>query len=83
MSEAIWVDVRREDEFVAGHIENSLHIPYDEIEMRASEMNASKDADIRVYCRSGNRSGIAKEILEKLGYTNVINEGGYEEIISR
>ena len=31
------------------------------------------------YCRSGNRSGKATEILEKIGYTNAVNAGGIKE----
>jgi phage shock protein E len=38
-----------------------------------------KDQRIYLYCRSGNRSGQAKAILQELGYTNVVNAGGLED----
>jgi len=36
----------------------------------------NKDQKVYLYCRSGNRSGQAKDILEALGYSNVVNAGG-------
>jgi phage shock protein E len=33
-----------------------------------------------VYCRSGKRAAIAKQTLDKLGYTKVENAGGYEDL---
>jgi len=35
-----------------------------------------KDTEIRVYCRSGRRAGIALAALEEMGYTNATNVGG-------
>ena len=42
-----------------------------------------KDASIYVYCRSGRRSGIAKETLEGLGFTQVVNVGGIEQAMKK
>ncbi len=78
-----WIDVRGPDEFAAGHINGAVLIPHDQIAERISELRLDKNADIRVYCRSGRRSGVAKSILEGLGYTHVVNEGGYEELLAR
>ncbi|MGS0730402.1 rhodanese-like domain-containing protein, partial [Shewanella sp. 0m-11] len=36
-----------------------------------------------VYCRSGNRSGIANKMLVSEGYTNVYNGGGYQMLMSK
>lgn len=33
-----------------------------------------------LYCRSGRRASEAQDVLEKLGYTQVINAGGYDEL---
>ncbi|WP_152625293.1 rhodanese-like domain-containing protein [Cellvibrio sp. OA-2007] len=79
----IWIDVRTTDEFNAGHIEGAAHIPYEEIAMRIAEVTTDKDAKIHLYCRSGNRSGIAQQTLQAMGFTNTINEGGYEQILTR
>ena len=78
-----WVDVRTAEEYNAGHIEGAALIPYEVIADNIGSITTDKNADIRVYCRSGRRSGVAKDTLQAMGYTNVINEGGYEEIISR
>lgn len=79
----IWVDVRTSEEFSQGHIKGAINIPYEEIGAQISSVTRNVDEDIRVYCRVGRRSGIAKNTLNGLGYANVVNEGGYEEIIAR
>ena len=83
MKQPIWIDVRTEEEYVQGHLANAINIPYEEIGARVSQVTEDKSADIRVYCRTGRRSGIAKETLESLGYDHVTNEGGYQDLISR
>jgi phage shock protein E len=79
----VWIDVRAADEFAAGHISGALLIPHEEIAVKIGMFNFSKDDDIRVYCRTGRRSGIAKDVLNQLGYLQVTNEGGYEELLQR
>ena len=74
------IDVRTEKEYKAGHLENALHLPYDTIRETITARVPDKDAEIILYCRSGRRSGIAKKTLDSMGYTNVINAGGYEEL---
>jgi phage shock protein E len=78
-----WIDVRTAEEFNAGNIEGSVLIPYEVIADHIAEVTTDKNADIRVYCRSGRRSEVAKDTLKAMGYSHVINEGGYEEIIAR
>ena len=77
---ALLVDVRSRDEFDQGHLEGAVLIPHDQIAARASELGDDKGRAIVLYCRSGNRSSQAKLALEKLGYTNVMNAGGYERL---
>jgi phage shock protein E len=77
---ALLVDVRTQEEFDAGHLEGARLIPVDEIVSRASELGDDKSRAIVLYCRTGNRSGQAKRALEELGYTNVMNAGGYESM---
>ncbi|HSC68552.1 MAG TPA: rhodanese-like domain-containing protein [Cellvibrio sp.] len=82
-SSGLWIDVRTADEFNAGHIEGAAHIPYDEIAARISEVTADKNTLLHLYCRSGNRSGIAQQILQSMGFTNAVNEGGYEALLQQ
>jgi phage shock protein E len=73
---ALVVDVRTDSEFKTGHLPGALNIPVDEVEARIAEFG-DKSKPVVVYCRSGNRSGRAKTMLEKAGYTDVTNGGGY------
>ena len=77
---SLLVDVRSQQEYDQGHLEGALLIPHDEIASRASELGSDKSRPIVLYCRSGNRSSQAKRTLEELGYTHVMNAGGYESL---
>ena len=71
------VDVRREDEYVAGHIPGAILIPNESItEYEAPEELTDSDQIILVYCRSGRRSKEAAEKLAKMGYSRVYEFGG-------
>jgi phage shock protein E len=75
---AFLVDVRTEDEFAEGHVNGSTNIPLDQV---ASQMEKFKGKEqIIVFCRSGNRSGQAKMILEQNGIKNVINGGTWQDV---
>ena len=83
MANVYWIDVRTTEEFNAGHIEGSVHIPYEEIAQRIAEVTSDKNASIHLYCRTGRRSGIAQETLQALGFTKAVNEGGYEDLVKK
>jgi phage shock protein E len=68
------VDVRTEDEYNTGAIPSAINIPFDVIADNLP--TEDRAARIIVYCRSGNRSGIASDTLKDLGYTNVLDFGG-------
>ena len=72
----ILLDTRTREEYDQGHIPGALLIPHTEIAERAEEELPDKDQVILVYCRSGNRSKQASEVLAELGYTNVKEFGG-------
>lgn len=71
---AFIIDVRTPQEFNAGNYKGSINIPLAELEKNINRFG-NKDRLIIVYCRTGNRSGHAKMILEKYGYKNVLNGG--------
>jgi phage shock protein E len=72
----ILLDVRTQQEWEEdGHIEGATSIPLDELEARAED-ELPKDAEIIVYCRSGNRSAQGADFLVEHGYTNVSDMGG-------
>ena len=72
----IILDVRRPDEFAAGHIPNAINVPNETIGTSEIPELPDKDQLIMVYCRSGRRSKEASEKLVKLGYTNIVEFGG-------
>jgi len=74
--DVIVVDVRTLDEYNEGHIEESILIPNETITDIPPELLPDLDAEILIYCRSGNRSQQAAEKLIDLGYTNVSDFGG-------
>lgn len=73
------IDVRTVEEWNAGHIEGAALVPYESIGAKIAGLVPDKDAPIALYCRSGRRSGIALDALRKLGYTNVVNYGGFAQ----
>ena len=77
------IDVRSKDEWDTGHIEQAVHIPHTEIADRIGEVTNTKDAKIVVYCAAGGRAGKAKAKLEELGFTNVENGGGLDDVKGR
>ena len=81
--EPVWVDVRTTQEFDDGHVAQAVNIGYEAIGEGIGSVTTDKDALIYVYCRSGRRSEIAKNTLENLGYTRVINIGGLDEALTR
>ncbi len=72
----IIVDVRRQDEYDAGHIPGAILIPNESIGTEPPEELPDPDQVILIYCRSGNRSKAAAQKLAAMGYTNVYEFGG-------
>ena len=75
-NEYVIVDVRRPDEFAAGHIPEAICIPNENIGSERPEELPDLNRIILVYCRSGNRSKLAAQKLSDMGYGNVYEFGG-------
>ena len=69
------IDVRTPEEFALEHAKDAANLPLADIEAGIYPQIA-KDTAIYLYCRTGNRAGQAKTILEQAGFTNVTNIGG-------
>lgn len=74
--DVIILDVRTQEEYDSGHIENAILLPVTEIADKSGDILTDKDAKILVYCRSGNRSASAAKNLIDMGYTDVYDFGG-------
>jgi len=65
------IDVREPSEFKEYHIENAINIPLSQLSKEILEQNGVTKIDYAIlYCRSGNRSAQAYEIMQSLGYYN-------------
>jgi len=80
VSDEIWIDVRTVAEYQQGHKEGAVNIPHTAIAQRIEKITKDKAAKIHIYCAVGVRAGIAKATLERMGYSNVINEGGLSDV---
>lgn len=78
-ADTVWIDVRSAAEHAADNIPGDLRITHVDIVDELAALVTDKDADIRLYCRSGNRAGVAQSALEAAGYTNVTNVGSIGE----
>ena len=76
-SNPIIIDVRTPQEFESGHVESAINIEWQDIAL--VENSTNKDNRIFLYCRSGNRSQKATDILIDIGYKDVINLGSVKE----
>lgn len=77
--EAVVLDVRTAEEYAEKHIPGAILIPNEEIGSVPPQQLPALDAEILVYCRSGNRSAQAAQKLVDLGYTNVYDFGGIKD----
>ena len=75
--EDILLDVRSKEEFEAGHIDNAINIPIDDLRNRMIEI--PKDKNIFIYCLGGLRGYLAQRTLTQSDYKKVLNlSGGYQ-----
>ena len=75
------LDVRTPEEFASGHIEGAVNINVETLASRLDEV--PQDAPVVVYCRSGNRSATASQILVGAGYEGVYDLGGIQTWIAQ
>lgn len=71
------LDVRTPEEFAEGYIPGAVNISVQTLEGRMSEV--PRDVPVVVYCRSGNRSATAAQMLIDAGYTQVYDLGGIQD----
>jgi phage shock protein E len=79
----VLIDVRSEQEFQGGHIAGAINLPHASIGQSIAKANVSKDDHVQLYCRSGQRSGLALETLKGMGFANAENYGSLEQAQKR
>jgi phage shock protein E len=71
------LDVRTPAEFATGHLAGAVNVDLEGGEFDQQIADLPKDTTYVVYCRSGNRSGVATKQLAELGFTDVYDiQGG-------
>jgi sulfur dioxygenase len=75
----VLLDVREPEEFVGelGHVQGSLLVPLDLLQLRLPKLAGYADREVVLVCRAGARSASAAAILQSAGFSRVVNlEGG-------
>lgn len=76
----IYIDVRTKGEYDSGHKEDAIN--HDIMDMMSGKFpDFPKDTEITLYCESGNRSMMAKAMMEQIGFKNVADGGGVDNFI--
>lgn len=79
----VLIDVRTSEEFQDGHLVNAVLIPYDQIAEKITGVAPDKSQPIALYCRSGRRADVALKVLNQMGYSQVVNLGGLEDLLEK
>ena len=66
----VYLDVREPNEWNLGHLPNAVHIPRGNLESNI-EARVGREETIVIYCARGNRSALAADTLQQMGYENV------------
>ncbi len=76
---AVVLDCRTEDEYKKGHVPGAVHLQRGLLEFKADKKFPDKDAYIIVYCKTGGRSLLSADTLNKMGYKNAVSmDGGWK-----
>ena len=68
------IDVREPIEFKLGHVRGAINIPPSKLMAGADKLrDVPKDTELILYCRTGSRSAVSMNILQNMGYTNIVN----------
>jgi molybdopterin/thiamine biosynthesis adenylyltransferase/rhodanese-related sulfurtransferase len=71
--DAVFLDVREQNEWDLGHVPGAVHVPRADVETRVPAELPDRSLRIVVYCARGNRSRLAGQTLLQLGYEHVEN----------
>jgi len=80
--EAVVIDVRTPEEFAQGHLKGALNINVQAPDFREQirALGLDPNRPVYLYCRSGRRSQRAAEILREMGFRQLYNIGGFEDL---
>jgi phage shock protein E len=79
-ADRVVIDVRTPGEVAEGHLTGALLLDIQDPGFRDAIAELPRDEAYFVYCRSGNRSGQAIELMRELGFTDLVNGGAYDDL---
>lgn len=79
MQNPVILDVRTPEEFAAGHVQGAVNLDLNGGAFGHAMSTLDRDVSYVLYCRSGNRSGVAAGMLQQAGFTDVQNLGSVQE----
>ena len=74
--ELVLLDVRTQAEYDSGHILNAINISHEQILEDPELLAEYKDSQMVVFCRSGGRAGKVIQLLESIGFEDIIDIDG-------
>lgn len=75
----VLIDVREDNEWEKGHAAGAVHIGKGVIERDIEKLYPDKSTELVLYCGGGYRSALATDMLQRMGYTNVLSmDGGFK-----
>lgn len=74
------IDVRTPEEFAGGHLAGAKLIDVQDPSFRAKVEALDRDVAYVVYCRAGNRSAVAVDIMQELGFVELYDAGGFADL---
>lgn len=80
---AVLIDVRTPEEFSSGHLTDARNIDVQADSFHAEVRRLDRNATYVLYCRSGARAGAAGAMMRELGFTDVVNAGGFADLAAR
>jgi len=75
-NKVVLLDVRSPEEYAEGHVPGAINISHTQIKTNLAKLLPHKNDTVIVYCRSGRRAGIAKDILAEHGFTKLRHLSG-------
>jgi phage shock protein E len=79
-AEPVWIDVSSPEEYAREHLADAIHIPYTRIAQDVTARYPDKTTSLKLYDRDDHRAQLAWEALRTLGYEQVSDKGGLDEL---
>ena len=74
------IDVRTPEEFAAGHLDGAINLDVQEADFEERVAELPREASYVVYCATGRRATGAVETMVEMGFTDVVNGGGFTDL---